>query len=702
MKTSRRLFALTVLSAHVAAAMAADNLAGGNQPPADTTQWICKYCKFEKGWSGDIDLGLGYVSRDSFKFGEYTGLNKEGGFLVGNGSARFRGEDATYWNIDASNLGLDSRSLSAEGGKQGTYKLFLNYKELPHFISDSALTPFSGTGGNTLTLPPGWIAAGSTDAMSALTGSLHEADLDTKRKRLGVGVSLIPTTDWQYAINFRHETKEGTQRIAGTFLFSSAQLVLPIDYATDQLDASASYSGSKLQARFAYYASTFRNSNDFLTWQNPYTPVVAGATFGQLALPPDNQFHQILASAGYQFSDRTSATADIALGRMTQDESFLAATLNTSLSQTLPRNSLDGQVDTTNANLKIVSAVTDRLRLNAAYTYNDHNDKTPQAAYLWVTTDSFVNPLPRTNLPYSFTQKTLKLSADYRTAERIKTSIGFDNDTHERTFQEVDKTRENTIWGKLITRNLNNVDLSFKVAHSMRDTSGFQVVPGIDPPENPLMRKYNMADRTRDTAGVRADVAASETVNVGFEFNYANDDYSNSTVGLTGSNDVSFGGDASVIFTKQTSLHFFLNHEEINSKQAGSQAFSTPDWTAENNDTVDTAGIGVKHTVIANKLDVGADYTTSRSHGEIKVNTGAPSAAFPDLVALLDSAKLYATYHLKDNISLHGAYWYESYNTKDWMLDGVTPSTIPNVLTFGEQPPSYHVNVITLSVRYRF
>jgi hypothetical protein len=36
------------------------------------------------------------------------------------------------------------------------------------------------------------------------------------------------------------------------------------------------------------------------------------------------------------------------------------------------------------------------------------------------------------------------------------------------------------------------------------------------------------------------------------------------------------------------------------------------------------------------------------------------------------------------------------------MLDGVTPSTIPTVLAFGEQPPSYHVNVITLSVRYKF
>jgi MtrB/PioB family decaheme-associated outer membrane protein len=702
MKISRRLFALTVLSAQVAAAVAADSPAGG-QPPVDTSQWQCKFCQFEEGLSGTLDLGAGYVSDDSFKFGEYTGLHEQGGFLVGNASVRSRGEDAAYWNIDASNLGLDSRSLSVEGGKQGTYKLFLNYKELPHFISDSALTPFAGTGGNLLTLPSGWVTAPTTDTMTSLAGSLHEADLETQRKRLGVGVSLTPAREWEYALKFRHETKQGTQRIAGAVFFNSAQLVQPVDYVTDQLDASASYAGRKLQAKFAYYASTFKNSHNALTWQNPFTPpgFAPDATTGQLALPPDNQFHQILASAGYQFSDRTSAMADIALGRMTQDETFLAATLNSSLSQTLPRNSLDGRVDTTNANLKIVSAVTDRLRLNAAYTYNDRDNKTPQAAYTWVTTDSFVNT-PRTNLPYSFTQDTIKLSADYRATAHLKTSVGFDHDRRERTYQEADKTRENTFWGKVIARTRDNINLTLKLAHAQRDQSGYVAVAGIDPPENPLLIKYNMADRTRDSVGLRLDAAAAESVNVGFGLDVSKDKYPDSQLGLINGDGFNLSGDVSAMLSKLTSLHFFLNHEKIQSKQVGSATFSTADWFAENNDTINVIGIGVKHMVMENKFDIGADYTTSRSKGRITVDTGVPTATFPDLVTQLDSLKLYATYRLKDNISLQGAYWYETYDTENWMLNGVTPSTIPNVLTFGEQSPSYHVNVISLSVRYKF
>jgi predicted porin len=110
----------------------------------------------------------------------------------------------------------------------------------------------------------------------------------------------------------------------------------------------------------------------------------------------------------------------------------------------------------------------------------------------------------------------------------------------------------------------------------------------------------------------------------------------------------------------------------------------------------------VKHAAIKDKLDIGADYSTSRSKGEISVNTGALNPAFPSLSTTLDSLKLYATYRLKDNVSLQASYWYERYDSKNWMLDGVAPGTIPNVLTLGEQAPRYSVNVLMLAVRYKF
>jgi len=697
MKTSNQLLLLSMFSALPVTVVAAD---GGTGQP-DTSKWECKLCPLQQGWSGSVDLGVGYVSDKSYKFGEYTGLNKRGGFFIGDGSARFRGADANYWNFNASDLGLDSRSLDAEGGRQGQSKLILKYDELPHYLSDSAQTPFIGSGGASLRLPAGFPAA-TTGAMP-LASTLQPVDLSTQRKRLGVGGSWLGTSDWDYTVKFSHETKEGTKRTAGAFFANAAQLVEPVDWVTDQVDASASYTGRRLQAKLAYYGSRFSNGNDALTWQNPFAvPATPGAVSGQLALAPDNHFHQLLASAGYQFSDRTRGSADIAWGRMTQNQNFLGSTLNAGLAvPALPRSSLDGRAATLDANLKLTSAVTQQLRLNAIYTHNERDNQTPQAIYPSVSTDMFLGA-PRTNLPYSFTQDKLKLSADYKFTSLTKAAVGFDHDRRKRTFQEVDTTKEDTFWGKITTRALDKVDMTLKLAHGERHGSAYQAVPAIQPPENPLLRKYNMANRDRDSAGLRIDIAATNTINVGLGAESSKDDYSDSAIGLTSGRDLSLNGDISWMVTEQTSLHLFANRQEIKSKQYGSQTFSTPDWSGENKDTINTIGIGVKHAAIKDKLDVGADYTMSRSHSDITVNTGASNSGFPQMTTSLDSVKLYANYRLKDNLSLLGSYWYEHYDTRNWMLDGVTPSTIPNVLTFGEQAPRYHVHVIRVSVRYKF
>ena len=103
--------------------------------------------------------GCPNVSRDSAKFGEYTGLSKSGGYL--NGNFDFRGGDAygdgngmRRWQLTGSDLGLSSRSLGASISDQGQWSIGVNYDQLTHYTSDSYQTPYSGTiGGNTFTLP---------------------------------------------------------------------------------------------------------------------------------------------------------------------------------------------------------------------------------------------------------------------------------------------------------------------------------------------------------------------------------------------------------------------------------------------------------------------------------------------------------------------------------------------------------------------
>ena len=140
----------------------------------DTSRWRCNYCPPEQASSREIDIGAGVISDDSFKFGEYNGLHDNSAFLILNGDAHYRDAEAGYLNLRLRNLGLDTRSLDMEAGRQGRYRLYLDYQEISHYLSDSARTPYHGNGSDSLSLPSTWVSAGSTAGMTQLATSLHD------------------------------------------------------------------------------------------------------------------------------------------------------------------------------------------------------------------------------------------------------------------------------------------------------------------------------------------------------------------------------------------------------------------------------------------------------------------------------------------------------------------------------------------------
>jgi MtrB/PioB family decaheme-associated outer membrane protein len=685
-------------------------VAAGEVPAVDTSRWSCKFCPFEDGRSGLLELGAGYVSDESAKFGEYNGLDQQGGYAIGNAESRYRRRDGTWLNLTARDLGLDSRYLGIQGGKQGRYALSLQYKELQHAITHSAVTPFLGTGTGTLTLPAGWVRAGTTGGMSALAGSLHGVDLGTQRKQLGLGASLDSIAHWQFGAKFRHETKTGAIASAGSFAFNATQLAQPIDYNTDQIDVSAAYGGRHVQARLAYYGSKFTNNELALTWSNPYGSSFAGAAVGQLAAAPSNEFHQFLASAGAQLGARTVASADLAMGSMKQNEAFLAVTLNPNLiSPPLPRGSLDGRVDTVNANLRVTSSVTDRLRLNAAATYDDRDNRTAQAAYAWVTTDTFLAS-PRTNLPYSFSHRLYRFDASYRLnlgryhghelLRNLRLSAGYDYDVRERDLQEISESREARTWGKASFLLGSQVDFSFKGTHARRTVAPYVANPGISPPENPLLRKYNMADRTRDVMEGRIEYTPTARLSLGLAGEVGWDVYSRSTLGLLEAQEATWTGDASFTFTDSTNASLYLNHQQIHSYQAnGPELPVVPVWYATNLDRIDTGGLDLRHRA-SDKIDIGASYTVSRSTGAVTIRDTSP--AFPELFSRLDSARLYGDWRVRQHLRMHLAYWHEKFQSRNWTVDGVAPATISNVLSLAPGAPAYSIDVITLSGSYEY
>ena len=221
-------------------------------------------------------------------------------------------------------------------------------------------------------------------------------------------------------------------------------------------------------------------------------------------------------------------------------------------------------------------------------------------------------------------------------------------------------------------------------------------------PQNPLMRKYNEADRRRNAAELRADWTIGEGMSLGFNLDARDDDYTDSVIGLTGAHSLSAGIDFSAALSEQTQLRAHLQSEEIKSTMANSQQFGVPDWSGSSKDNFDTFGLGVTHLAMKGKLELGGDLAVTRSHSSTTIRFGSFGTSFPKVKTSLDSLTLSALWHQSASLTWLGSLAYEHYDSKNWQLDGILPGTVPNLLAFGEQAPRYNVGVIRFAVRYGF
>lgn len=691
-----------------APALAAEAPAFNQRPPG----WECRWCPKPGPLNAAVTTGLGHASNSSGRFAQYRGVDDSGSHAVAAMEAQYRGDDAAYVDVKADDLGLGTRSLQLEGGRQGRYRASLNYDQFSSLGADSAQTPYAGSGSDQLTLPASWVPASSTSSMTALQTSLRDIRFEQERKRTQAGIAALASEHWQFSADFRHETKKGTKSLGGIIgsRFGNARSAIlpqPVDYETNEIELKASYAQNGLQTEVGYLGSFFNNGNRSLTWQNAFVAAGQPNDTGQLALPPDNRSHQVFATIGYDLLPHTRLTTHLALGRMTQDESLLPFTINPTLQRALPRSSADAEVDTRLLDVKISSRPADGFRLMGEYKWNDRDNNTPRDRFSYVIADTSDAFTFRTNRPYSFRQELQRVEAGYdRLPGKTDLSLGLDRDRFERTFQEVETSNEETVWTKLKSSPHERIDLTLAYAHARRTVGDYQQLAETNPPQNPLMRKYYMADRERNrsSAGVTARLNPSWTL--GANIALSDDDYADSVVGLKNAKDFAVTLDLSYSTGRNLNAYAFYTRQTIEADQAGSERFPTdpsPDWFAKSTDRFDTLGIGFKWTTLADRLELGADYVYADSDGRIRVDSRfIPTEPLPDFKTQRHTLDLFASYRLRRDLDLKLSYLYERFRSDDWTIDDVAADSISQVLNLGEESANYSDNIFQIAVEMRF
>jgi MtrB/PioB family decaheme-associated outer membrane protein len=740
-----------------------------------------------------IEAGIVSVDKASGKFGEYSGLRKAKTNVIADfrvqGGDSFEGTGKGRYEVHGNDLGTQSGDVGASVGEQGLWSLTFGYDELTHTLSDSFQTPYSGSvGGNVFTLPksfgyidttktsltptgnglvPGapW-AAGTRNLTAAQQAAFHTETVGTTRRTtsFGASVEVDSRLNIQFELSSLKQTGAKVQGMmtqgyspvavpsttAGTATWKnqgSVQTLSPTNYDTYSLTTSVNWVGEKAWASVGYFGSFFKDNYNGFTYDNPMAGATATATLSQnaacvagtgacyatntLSTAPSNDFHQLNVSGGYKFSPKTKLSGGFSFGRNTQNESFI----NDPMMASNPSgSSMNGLVETKNANLKLIDQSFKDWVLSASWKYNERNNKTVSNLYKFYSAN--VSSITGTtqaaglqsvvNAPFSNIKSQYELAGDYRISAGNSLRTAYERETLERFCSNVAanaapypnpagntpampagadcvlaKTSGEDKLG-ITYRNTMVEDVRFDVgyAYANRKTDYnpfyFNPILTINNTEYVGFRPVFEASRTQDILKASVSWQMSEKLSLSGNGKYSQDKYPDSTFGMQDGSTTALNLDANYAYSDNGAVSAYISWQERNAANrltnTGAKSPLVPAVAATpyrdvQKDVDNTIGLNVTQKgLMAGKLVMSGDLsyslvTTDQKVEDAGYNTGKTTnacqlsnvlfcGAYPQVKNELVQFKLMGTYSIDKKSQVAVSYVYQQLSSNDYLYNG--------------------------------
>lgn len=636
-----------------------------------------------------LGAGIGGVSKDNTRFGQYTGLTKEGLYNLIDLDLRTRNDETGTWlNLTGRNLGLESSELRFEQERQGKWGYFLEYNQLPRYSPYTPVTTLAGADG----------------AQQVVNGSVlpQELEFKTLRKNFNGGVDGRFGGNYDLSFRFSDEEKQGKRLFgrSGSGATGSFQEFIsdPIDYRTQIYEVSGGYTGEKLQLKASFLGTNFSNSNMRLDVTG------SASTFSPIGLPPDNQSQQLSLTGGYTFSPTLRANFRAAYSNQTQTAAFIDTS-------STGRSDLGGKVTTSFLQGGLSWRASKDLTVTANLRSEDRDDKTPVVDYFNITT---TNTATGVNEPRSIRTRSGKVEGVYRLSGGYSAVAGLDLEQKTRNTSDVrvvsfrETTDETALRAELRRAMSDTVNGSLAYIHSSRTGSPWQTtVTTAGTPGSNLVHPMQLADRDRDMLRAKLGWAATQQLDLQFVADYSKDDYGGRTFGLQDGKANRFAVDGSYRLNDAWQLTAWLARDEASSTQTACEAASAtgvcpdtaadPVWRAKLSQSTSALGAGVRGRPMT-RLEIGADLQYAEDTA--KYEQGPLPAGIdplPDAVYKHTTLKLYAKQDLDKRLSLRVQYIYDRFTTDDWTWTTWTYGDGTTVLA----NPNQKVQFIALQLQYR-
>ena len=594
----------------------------------------------------------------------------------------------------ADNVGWRDQRYAASYEHIGRFTITGLYDQIPQFYSVDTKTPFSMDGSPLQLTDATQRAIQNGQATTSVYIPLAtQFDLIESRDTGQVSFLATPKPSLDLTAAFTTTRHRGELPWGASFGFNNdVEVALPYDSRTNDFTLGAEWTNRRQMLRVAYTGSWFNNLADTLVWDSPLRldDSTSAPGRGRMALWPSNSANTVSAAGYAKFAKRTQLTGFVSYGVWNNNEPLQPFTINAALPQLpLPRASADAEAGVFSANLNLVSRPADDWRFNVRARRYDYNNRMAHTAIpQFINYDTSIT-VSSTGGPevYAHDRMTVDADATWSGFQLLAFTAGYTRNDTGHDFRIFEDTGENVL--RLSADAVGTQWLTFRAQYEYgdRNGSGLDEALLVQIGEQPALRHYDVADRTRNRFTGQVDVVPGDALTLSTSVGVGKDHYDDSYFGLQESTFNTFslaadfrrpsglGAGASYNFEHYTGL------QQSRSANPGQETDPLRDWTADSSETVHYFSIYAAPPRFGQNTEARISYDFSHAEGSyfygIPVGSPlTPPSQLPNVFNKLQQLHVDVRHRLTNTLVASVSYLYEPFRVYDFAFDPTVVNSI--------------------------
>ncbi len=327
----------------------------------------------------DVDFGFQYVEQDtsSSKFNEYKD-DETDVYINGLKLGIVHPKSRLHLDFRGKKISRDDQNIYLNFGSYAKWGIDVQWNEIPHLISNNAMTPYNNAGGGRYTVPDeisgfgaftdttdastwsgtgigfthieqangeAWLRTQDNRVADVVLRSVHGTELGTQRKTGSAEFNYNILDNTKLRLEFGLDLKDGSI-VTGAPIGDrpprsmTVQLPEPLDYRTENFKVSLEHFNDLFQADVSYLHSQFENEIDAMTWDSLFYNDDAGVNFktlidnrnsapsrmysdiGRIPLNPDNVYQNVSFNVGVNLPMESRLNASFTYGRVEHNKAL--------------------------------------------------------------------------------------------------------------------------------------------------------------------------------------------------------------------------------------------------------------------------------------------------------------------------------------------------------------------------------------------